>query len=424
MTLRSATSSLLRRLLSDERGNVFTILAFALPVLIGCAGLAVDTIQWVYAKRNLQASADSAAIAGVLGLVQGSDMDEAVDRNLASRAGLDPARSVSAERSPEGYGEDPFAVRVRISTPVRLTFSSLFLRTRPSISVEATATIVESGDFCTFALGGDDETGVRIEPGSDLEMECGIASNSSSAKAIEADGSASVSAVKVTAFGGIGLDGMGSAKLRPYGVRQKDPLEGTEPPLVPNTGCPNVTVNADAAQSNGGPITLEPGCFGNLVLNGPVTLGDGEFILNRGNLIVGPTAEVSCKACTIFLTSDQAAENPTSIGKVQIDGHAKVKLAAPTEGPNAGILIYQDRHAAGDHDGIENVIGGNSFSQLKGLVYLPAETLRVDGRWTPDVQCARFVGKRLILQGRLMIAKDCDSNGVIKLRLTDVKLVA
>ena len=64
MTLRSASSALcatFRRLARDERGNALALIAFGLPFLIGCAGLAVDTIQWVYAKRNLQSAVDAAA---------------------------------------------------------------------------------------------------------------------------------------------------------------------------------------------------------------------------------------------------------------------------------------------------------------------------------------------------------------------------
>ena len=55
----------LRKLLGNERGNFLLIAAAAFPLLIGFAGLAVDTIQWVLWKRELQRAADSAAIAGV-----------------------------------------------------------------------------------------------------------------------------------------------------------------------------------------------------------------------------------------------------------------------------------------------------------------------------------------------------------------------
>ena len=422
MTLRPVLS-IVRRLVRDERGNVLALTAFALPLLIGCAGLAVDTIQWVYAKRDIQSAADTAAIAGVHGLIQGGNMEVAVDSSLSSSKSLDPSRSVSAEQSPDGHRDDPFAVRVRIANPAKLTFSSFFLRSRPIITAEATATVVETGEYCAFALGSDDETGVRIDANASVEMECGVATNASGEKAIDADGAASVTAERIAAFGGINGKDLNSSIVRSYGLKQKDPLAGSEPPLIPNTGCPNITINPDAAAQNGGRVEVDPGCYGNLVVNGPLFLRDGEYILNRGSLFVGPTGELSCKACTIFITSEDPTGSPGSIGKVQIDHHAKVQLAAPTQGPNAGILIYQDRHAANAQDRGENIIGGNSFSKFNGLIYIPAETLRVDGEFTPDVRCARFIGRRLIFKGRLLISEGCSSDSVMNFKGTEVRLI-
>lgn len=418
--LRSAIIAI-RHLLRDESGNALALTAFAMPLLIGCAGLAVDTMTWVTAKRDLQGAVDSAAIAGVYGLIKNGNMDDAVDRSLASNPELDRRRAVSAKQSPEGYESDPFAVRVTVTSAAKLFFSSLFLARPPVITAEATATVVETGEFCAFAMGSDRETGITIKAGAEVEMDCGIAANSSSRKGVSAEGT--LNAKRIASYGGIAGEGVKSSRVRSWALRQKDPLEDTEPPLIPNTGCPNVTVNPDAAKLNNGRLVIEPGCYGNMVVNGPVFLADGEYILSRGSLIVGPTAELSCKACTIFLTSEDPAGNPGSIGKVLIDHHAKVKLEAPTQGPNAGILIYQDRHAGEDRDAFENVIGGNSFSEFKGLVYLPAETLRIDGENSPDVQCARFIGKRLIFQGRVMIASGCSGDNIMNFRGTEVKLI-
>ena len=422
MILRRVSATL-RALIEDERGNVLALTAFGLPLLFGCAALAVDTVQWVSAKRELQAAADAAAIAGVYGLVQSGDMEAAVDDSVASNPKLDVKRSVSAERSPGALKDDPFAVRVRIASAAQMTFAQMFLDRPPTISVEATATIVENGEFCAFAIGSDDGTGFRVESGANIEMDCGMATNASSATAFQSDSSATIEADNIVAFGGIDEQGIKQSRIRRYGLKQKDPLADREPPLIPNTGCPNVTVNSDATVKNGGRVTLPAGCYGNMLLDGPVSLADGEYILNRGNFVVGPAAEVSCRACTIFLTSEAAATDPWSVGKVQIDNHAKVKLAAPTQGPNAGILIFQDRRAMRAHDDIENIIGGNGFSELKGLIYVPSETLRVDGSRSPDVQCARFIGRRLILEGRLLVAKGCSGSNVMNFKGTEVRLV-
>ena len=55
----------LRKLWRDKRGNALLMAGAALPILVGAAGLANDTIQWTLWKRQLQRAADSAAIAGV-----------------------------------------------------------------------------------------------------------------------------------------------------------------------------------------------------------------------------------------------------------------------------------------------------------------------------------------------------------------------
>jgi len=420
MALHSAILAV-RHLLREERGNALALTALAMPLLIGCAGLAVDTIQWTYAKRDLQGAVDAAAVAGVYGIIQNGDMEAAVDRSLSSKPEIDKKRAVFAEQFPDGHKADPFAVRVRVTSAAKLSFSSMFLRQAPVISAEATATVVETGEFCAFAIGTDGETGITITPNGSVEMDCGIASNSSSRQGIKADGT--LSAKRVASYGSVYGDGLKSSRVRSYALRQKDPLENTEPPLIPNTGCPNVTVNPDSAALNSGRLVLEPGCYGNMVINGPVFLLDGEYILNRGSLIVGPTAELSCKSCTIFLTSDDPAGSPGSIGKVKMDHHGKVQLTAPTQGPNAGIVIYQDRHAANDHDRIENIFGGNSFSKLKGLIYLPGEAVRIDADNNPDFECARFIGKRLIFQGRVIIASGCSSANIMNFKGSEVKLV-
>jgi len=125
MALRSAIH-FIRHLLRDEDGNALALTALVMPLLIGCAGLAVDTIQWVSLKRDLQGATDAAAVAGVYGLIKTGNMEEAVDRSIASMSQLGRQRAVSAEQSPEGYSDDPFAVRVRVTTVGRLFFTSLF----------------------------------------------------------------------------------------------------------------------------------------------------------------------------------------------------------------------------------------------------------------------------------------------------------
>lgn len=413
----------LRQLCRDQGGNVIAMVAVGMPVLIGCAGLAIDTTQWVLARRQLQATVDAAALAGVHALIQGTSAEEGVSDAVGRDPNLPADASVQAVQSPEGRSEDPYAVAVTISIPARTSFATMFLRKPFAITAQATATVVETGEFCAFAIGSTDLPGLVVEPGSQVEMDCGLATNSQSPEAIKADPSAKVTADRITAFGGsTGDSALQDSRVRTYGLKQKDPFANTEPPVIPSTGCPNVTVNAGGSGGRG-QVSLKPACYGNMVINGTARLEPGDYILNRGNLLVGETGNLSCNGCTIFLTSQDAAVDPGSVGKVRIHERATVKLSAPKHGPSEGILIYQDRRAGSDIAGLENRIGGSSFSKFEGLIYFPSDTVRIDARNAPDLECARLIGKRLIIDGRLLIAKGCNASGKMNFAGSEVRLI-
>lgn len=396
------------------------MLAISFPLLLGSAGLAVDMIQWTLAKNALQKTADQAAVAGVNALVQGASLDDAVGRAVAMSRNLDRSTSAQTEQSPDGRHDDPFAVLVRLSAPASMTFSNLFLQSTPTISVEATASVVENGEYCLLAFGAGEETGITVQPAGELDLECGLASNSSSPAAVLVSEGGRLSAPRVVAFGGIkGVDGDGTEVVRSYGLRQKDPYAGFEAPEVPNSGCPNVTVNPGSA----GGVGLKPGCYANMVLNGNTVLSPGEYILNRGSFVVGPLGNVSCKGCTIILTSQDAATHPGSVGKVRIDPKGTVKLSAPANGADPGLLIYQDPRAGREVIGQESRLGGNGFSKLDGIVYMPAQAIRIDGRGGANLRCSRMMGRALIIEGRVVIGKDCLGIDQMKIAGTEVRLV-
>ncbi len=61
-TMLTSTKRFFRKLRSNTSGNAAALVALGMPVLIGGAGLAVDTSQWFMWKRELQHSVDQAAI--------------------------------------------------------------------------------------------------------------------------------------------------------------------------------------------------------------------------------------------------------------------------------------------------------------------------------------------------------------------------
>lgn len=409
-----------RSLWREDRGNALAIAAIMFPLIVGSAGLAVDTTQWVLTKRQIQQAADSAAIAGSNAAVQGGDVEYAVDQAVSPTFAKIGKMSVQSTLSPDNHDGDPYAVGVRLTALGALPFSSMFLSKPITISANATATVVETGDFCAFALGSSAEAGISLQPNTSVQAECGFATNSSSSNAVTADATSKMAVPRLLAFGGIegGASLTGSA-ARAYALKQKDPLAKIDPPEIPDTGCPNVTVNA--GQSG---VKLQPGCYGNLVIDGDVTLEPGNYILNRGSLIVGPKADVTCNGCSIFLTSDDSSDEDGSIGRAQIDKAASVKLSAPTSGPYAGVLLYQDRRAAPEAADQINLIAGGPMSKLEGAVYFPSQSVKVTGNGSASFNCARIIGRHLIFDGEIFIAKSCSTDtGGITLKGSEVRLV-
>jgi Flp pilus assembly protein TadG len=74
----------MRKLWKDRRGNAIMIAGAALPLVVGAAGLATDTIQWTLWKRQLQRAADSAAFAGVYAEAQSGTVSTAVNADLSN----------------------------------------------------------------------------------------------------------------------------------------------------------------------------------------------------------------------------------------------------------------------------------------------------------------------------------------------------
>src|SRR3954462_654485 len=110
--------SLFRKLWNNKRGNALVIAGASLPMIVGSAGLASDTIEWTLWKRQLQRAADSGAIAGVYAIAEDSgartNVSTAVDRDLTynSHIAYTTTKTVGTPTS-GSYTADAYAVQVR-----------------------------------------------------------------------------------------------------------------------------------------------------------------------------------------------------------------------------------------------------------------------------------------------------------------------
>ena len=409
----------------DRRGNALVIGAAALPLVLGSAGLAADTIQWALWKRQLQRAADSAAMAGVYSIVQmegaKDGVQDAVTRDLEinSHVGITTTKDVTSSPSVGAYTSDPYAVRVALSVQKSLSFSSLFLSAAPTISVSATATVVPSGKYCVVSLEDTPTTGINATGSTYLNLGCGMITNSTSMNAAVATGSSTVIASPIAAVGGIPASnnwGTGTT-LQPFTIAQEDPFDDVNPPPM-SSAC-----NANKNIANNQSETIAGGCFRSLSIAGTAILS-GEIILDGGGFTVGTQANVTCNGCTIILTNSNPSPTAT-IGNFEIVGSPTMNWTAPTSGPYKGLLVYQDRRAVdGTSNNLQNKLRGSSSSYFEGAFYFPKQELEFTGESGMNTNCLQLVGRRIKFSGNSSINNVCPTgSGAMSFEGKRVRLV-
>src|SRR5919106_6841939 len=174
---------LFKKLWNDERGNALIIAGAALPLLIGSVGLGTDTVQWALWKRQLQRAADSAALAGAYARFQNAPSSAAVTRDLThnNRLWVPLLSGFPQVTQPADAANQIRTVQVVLAVRQRLSFSSMFMSADPTITATARAAGVPGGNFCVVALEDTDESGIIIGGNANVNLGCGMISNSTNA---------------------------------------------------------------------------------------------------------------------------------------------------------------------------------------------------------------------------------------------------
>jgi Flp pilus assembly protein TadG len=409
----------LKKLWRDRRGNALVLAGAALPLVIGSAGLATDTIEWALWKRQLQRLADSGAQAGVYAIAEGNTVDNCSNvggATYTSPVAYDVGKNNHLPQTPTcvatnppsvgGYTSDENAVRVTVSMQRSLAFSGMFLSSAPTISATATATIVPGGHYCVISKETGAVTGIDASGSTTLNLGCGMITNSTSLSAAVATGSSTVTASPIAAVGGIPASthwGSGTV-LQPFTIAEADPFESV--PLPTPTNC--TSFNFADNKPNGNPVTVDnptgTRCFNtDINVQGNVTLADGTYILDAGAglRMTNTGASLTCLHCTFILMNSSSG----SVGTVSLQG-GKLMLGSPTSGTYKGMLFYQSRTAASD---IGVLVNGNSSSSLEGALYFPNADLTFNGTTGMTTNCMQIVAKDVQFTGNSAISNQCDA---------------
>ena len=435
-----------RRLLKDRRGSALAIACAALPLVIGCAGLATDTIQWTLWKRQLQRAADSAAIAGVYDRENAngstSNTSSAVSRDLAinNHVWMSLMSGYPQVTYPADSGAEVDQVHVTLKIQQSLPFSSLFMTSAPIITASATAASISTGTPCALALNS---TGTAMDYSGNATVNaptCILYSDSAASNAAAAGGSSAVTAKSVAAVGGIQQSNNFSVQSYiPYSPTIPDPFSNITPDPsdmkcaghyqsgngnnghgngtqtwvydslsestnmsdatqqymdssgVVHTGIPNCWTSLSTSASNHTGLIVPAGYTGPIYVDANSAHGGNGSVNMQGNF--------SCSSCTIVMTNSDSTSN--TIGTWSANAQSTTTITSPTSGTYAGIAVFQDRRKT---TASTDKINGGSNNVISGAVYFPKDTLQINGTGTANSLCAMWVANNITFLGNSSIA--------------------
>ena len=391
-------------------GFVLVTMMLAMVGLLAFLGLAIDVGYMQYQKTCMQAAADAAALGGVQELrMNGSASVAAAAKSDAALNGFTGGQngvSVTVNSPPASgyYTGDSTAVEVLISQTVKTLF--LALAGSSSATVQARAVAHQGpGTGCIFALDASAAGAFSVSNGATVQASgCGVVVDSTSAQALTVTGGAKASAASFSVAGSYSITNGGSANPLPtaHAAAQPDPLAYVAAPSV-GSGCLQTNYNPGWTPP---PLVLNPGiyCGGIRLGNGnTVIFNPGTYILKGGGLSIGGGVNASGTGVTFYNTQGGGF----NFQPIALDNGTTINFSAPTTGPLAAMLFFQDRGISAA-TGIS--LAGGANLTLNGALYFPGSAFSCSN----GASCATgaytiIVAKTLSFTGGVNVKADYSS---------------
>jgi hypothetical protein len=375
------------RFCKNERGNVFLLLAFGLPVLIGAFGLGAEVAYWRVLQRGMQDAADSAALA-------------AAANNGASYAG--EAKSVTSQYGfadgvnqvsvlPSHPGTAPGCIsncyQVTISQKVPLSLSQVIgyngdttVNGQKAVTIAATAVATTSGagntQYCILALATSGNAQALTTNGAPFAnlFGCNTMSNTNAT----CNGH-DLNATYGDAYKTSNNCGITPRSGQPYVTDPYAYLAPNIPPDNCNGSYPQEPAKKKdpalpASNQLSGTYTFSNTqvMCGDQKLVGNTTINNTTLVIENGQLDTNGFTLTGDNLTVIFSGSNGSYLHvPTGGGTLDITP------PGPNSGPWSGMAVYQDPALT---TGVDVSAAGNSPTwNISGAIYLPHSSVTFSG---------------------------------------------
>ena len=423
----------LRSLFRQERGNAALLVALGAPMLIGGAGLAVDTAQWYLWKRELQHSVDQSAISAAWAL---ADTESAAFYKLRAEQEFEDNLSITRSFAKLEDGSPKLAdyasgtansVIVSAQATKSLPFSSLVMKGGVKIRVLAQASFEEGfqHNACLVALSKDKGV-LDIGGNATVKAQCGLAALSCEDGAIEIGGSATVTTDSIATCGTVAhsdgsLDGVISEGVQGL----EDIYKHLSPPDNKTARSYSCTGKGKSASAN-----LQPGTYKGLVIQCTTTLSSGIYVIDGGELDLAANYNVVGNNVMFVLKNGAKIKfggsgNGNSINLTPMVASDFVGTPYEAQADDLeGILVFEHRDNNPPNPG--HILNGNSNSIIEGLIYLPSGTMTVLGTADVASQCLQISANKLKISGNAKLETLCppEKTSSVGKSVAQVRLVA
>jgi Putative Flp pilus-assembly TadE/G-like len=362
----------IQKFFKSQNGSIAIAAAICTPVLVGALGVAIDYVTMNRISTQMQAAADSAALAGVKELSL-SGTSESQIKSVVKTYVVNNFGEQQAAETPDGSLKIAVTIvhsKHTVDVALEKDWVPFFLHFVADgitpIKVHARAGLMGQRLACVLGLSKLAPPGVQLWKSASLVADgCDVYSNTVLPTGLVVSDDATLKANLICVSGGY-------VALRPSAVEPApltdcpsydDPLASRQPPKV---GACDHLATVILNQNK----TLDPGVYcGGLVIlgNSKVKLNPGIYIINNGLFTVAGSASMSGENVGFYLAGLETL--------MLFDSNSSIDLTAPKDGPLAGILFFEDRNAPPLRI---HRIGSNNARNLLGTIYLPVGILLVD----------------------------------------------
>jgi hypothetical protein len=375
-----------RNFRQKRRGTVAVLVAMSLVVILSVVAIAVDGGTLFVQRRQVQATADAAALAGAADLYDhyfansGQDPDGTAKASALAIAsangfvdGVNATVTVNIPPQSGLYANKPGYIEVIIEYHQPRSFSNIF--GKGDLPVRARAVALGSAiaaDVGILALNPTIKGAFNAQGGGTSTVTTTpIVVNSTSDEAAIAGGGGTVVADEYFIGGGYTTTGGGilDGTIHTQRPGLEDPLIDMPPP-DPTT----MTVQSTKkVQYTSGTTTLSPGVYtGGISVSGTgsLTLEPGIYYMDGGGFQFSGQGSLFGEGVMIY----NAPSNGNADG-VSVTGQGSVTLSGPTSGIYQGLTFFQDR----DSTVTANISGTSGQTSITGTFYFASALLNVTG---------------------------------------------